>query len=163
MTLFPSIPPPSAQAMQPHSLCIAIADKLRERILAHLMPPGSDVNDGALAQEFGVSRTPVREAMKLLCHEGLLTAHARRGMTVTELSAHQVSEARQLSALLVSRLRELELQAPDSCMELTLSMYRLAQSRLRLSLGPGFAESAQAAGQPGPGSRPSPAQLAARH
>ncbi|MEX8192419.1 GntR family transcriptional regulator [Comamonas guangdongensis] len=159
--------------MQPHSLCIAIADKLRERILAHLMPPGSDVNDGALAREFGVSRTPVREAMKLLCHEGLLTAHARRGMTVTELSAHQVNEARQLSALLASRLRELEFQAPDSCTELTLSMYRLAQSRLRLSLGPDFADpplahqprpmSAAPDRDSGPGGRPSPAQLEARH
>ena len=124
--------------MQPHSLCIAIADKLRERILAHQMPPGSDVSDGALAQELGVSRTPVREAMKLLCHEGLLTAHARRGMTVTELSAQQVDEARQLCSLLAARLQQLEQEAPDHCRELTLTMYRLAQSRLQLSLGPGF-------------------------
>lgn len=124
--------------MRPHSLCIAIADKLRERILAHQMPPGSDVNDGALAQEFGVSRTPVREAMKLLCHEGLLTAHARRGMTVTELSPQQVDEARQLCSLLATRLQQLEREAPDSCRELTLAMYRLAQARLQLSLGPGF-------------------------
>ena len=124
--------------MQPHSLCIAIADKLRERILAHQMPPGSDVSDGALAQELGVSRTPVREAMKLLCHEGLLTAHARRGMTVTELSAQQVDEARQLCNLLAARLQQLERETPDHCRELTLTMYRLAQSRLQLSLGPGF-------------------------
>ena len=83
--------------MQAHSLCIAIADKLRERILSHQLPPGSDINDGALAQEFGVSRTPVREAMKLLCHEGLLSAQPRRGMSVTCLSAAQVAEARLLS------------------------------------------------------------------
>ncbi|NIF86613.1 GntR family transcriptional regulator [Comamonas sp. Tr-654] len=138
MTFFPAISSKSAQAMRPHSLCIAIADKLRERILAHQMPPGSDVNDGALAQEFGVSRTPVREAMKLLCHEGLLTAHARRGMTVTELSPQQVDEARQLCSLLATRLQQLELEAPDSCRELTHAMYRLAQARLQLSLGPGF-------------------------
>ena len=87
----------SAQPMQAHSLCIAIADKLRERILSHQLPPGSDINDGALAQEFGVSRTPVREAMKLLCHEGLLSAQPRRGMSVTCLSAAQVAEARLLS------------------------------------------------------------------
>lgn len=124
--------------MQPHSLCIAIADKLRERILAHQMPPGSDVSDGALAQELGVSRTPVREAMKLLCHEGLLTAHARRGMTVTELNAQQVDEARQLCGLLAARLQQLEHETPDHCRELTFTMYRLVQSRLQLSLGPGF-------------------------
>lgn len=128
--------------MQAHSLCIAIADKLRERILAHQMFPGSDVNDGALAQEFGVSRTPVREAMKLLCHEGLLTAHTRRGMTVTELSPEQLSEARELCDLLASRLRELETSVPGTCTELTQSMYRLAQSRLQLALGPSYATQA---------------------
>lgn len=121
--------------MQPHSLCIAIADKLRERILVHQMPPGSDVNDGALAKEFGVSRTPVREAMKLLCHEGLLTAHVRRGMTVTVLTASQVAEAQQLCVLLEQRLQAAERSSPGSCQELTKTMLSMAQSRLRLATG----------------------------
>jgi DNA-binding GntR family transcriptional regulator len=43
----------TAQTMQAHSLWIAIADKLRERILSHRMPPGSDIHDGALALEYG--------------------------------------------------------------------------------------------------------------
>lgn len=121
--------------MQPHSLCIAIADKLRERILAHQMPPGSDVNDGALAQEFGVSRTPVREAMKLLCHEGLLTAQVRRGMTVTQLTAAQVAEAQQLCTLLEQRLATLARSAPGACQELTRAMHAMAQAKLRLASG----------------------------
>ena len=105
----------SAQPMQAHSLCIAIADKLRERILSHQLPPGSDINDGALAQEFGVSRTPVREAMKLLCHEGLLSAQPRRGMSVTCLSAAQVAEARLLSSLLACHLaRQRQMQTAST-------------------------------------------------
>ena len=71
---------------------------------------GSDINDGALAQEFGVSRTPVREAMKLLCHEGLLTAQPRRGMAVTRLTAAQVAEAHQLCSLLAHHLAQIFLR-----------------------------------------------------
>ena len=102
--------------MQPHSLCIAIADKLRERILTHQMPPGSYVNDGALALEFGISRTPVREAMKLLCHEGLLTAQ-------------------QLCILLEQHLVTLARSAPGACQELTHAMHAMAQAKLRLASG----------------------------
>ncbi|MEN5424345.1 GntR family transcriptional regulator [Comamonas aquatica] len=121
--------------MQPHSLCIAIADKLRERILTHQMPPGSYVNDGALALEFGISRTPVREAMKLLCHEGLLTAQVRRGMTVTQLTAAQVTEAQQLCILLEQHLVTLARSAPGACQELTHAMHAMAQAKLRLASG----------------------------
>ena len=126
----------TAQPMQAQSLCIAIADKLRERILGHQMLPGSDINDGALAQEFGVSRTPVREAMKLLCHEGLLTAQPRRGMTVTQLSAAQVAEAQQLCSLLAHQLAQLQCLQPRAGTELTERLYAIAQARLQLALGP---------------------------
>lgn len=126
----------TAKPMQSHSLCIAIANKLRERILSHRLPPGSDINDGALAQEFGVSRTPVREAMKLLCHEGLLTAQPRRGMTVTHLTAAQVAEAQQLCTLLAHHLAQLQRQQPRGCAELTEHLHAIAQARLQLALGP---------------------------
>lgn len=126
------------QPMQAQSLCIAIADKLRERILAHQLPPGSDIHDGALAQEFGVSRTPVREAMKLLCHEGLLTAQPRRGMSVTELTPAQVHEANQLCGLLAGHLAQLQRPAAGQPLSsaLTRQLYAVAQARLQLALGP---------------------------
>lgn len=122
--------------LQPYSLAMAIAGKLRDRILAHRMPPGSEVSDGALAQEFGVSRTPVREALKMLCHEGLLTAHVRRGMTVTTLSRAQVREAEQLCELLKTQLRrESGSHAADVSRELTQQLLQLASSRLQLARG----------------------------
>ncbi|BDR07942.1 GntR family transcriptional regulator [Comamonas thiooxydans] len=123
-----------AQPMQVHSLCIAIADKLRERILSHQLPPGSDLNDGALAREFGVSRTPVREAMKLLCHEGLLSAQPRRGMSVTCLSAAQVAEARLLSSLLADHLAQ-QRQTQTASTQLCEQLLRVSQARLQLALG----------------------------
>lgn len=126
----------TAKPVQSHSLCIAIADKLRERILGHRLPPGSDINDGALAREFGVSRTPVREAMKLLWHEGLLTAQPRRGMTVTQLTAAQVAEAQQLCSLLAHQLAQLQCLQPRAGTELTERLYAIAQARLQLALRP---------------------------
>ncbi|GEQ76121.1 hypothetical protein CTTA_3126 [Comamonas testosteroni] len=123
-----------AQPMQVYSLCIAIADKLRERILSHQLPPGSDLNDGALAREFGVSRTPVREAMKLLCHEGLLSAQPRRGMSVTCLSAAQVAEARLLSSLLADHLAQ-QRQTQTASTQLCEQLLRVSQARLQLALG----------------------------
>jgi DNA-binding FadR family transcriptional regulator len=125
----------TVQPLQAHSLCIAIADKLRERILSNQMLPGSDINDGALALEFGVSRTPVREAMKLLCHEGLLTAQPRRGMTVTCLSAAQEVEALQLCQVLARHLNKIRDKNGTSCTELTQRVYAIAQARLQLALG----------------------------
>ncbi len=125
----------TSQTIQPHSLCIAIAGKLRERILAHQIPPGSDINDGALAQEFGVSRTPVREAMKLLCQEGLLTAVPRRGMRVTQLTPAQVLEAQQLCSLLAAHLAQLERQPHAASTVLTRQLHAVAQARLRLAQG----------------------------
>lgn len=126
----------TAQPMQAQSLCIAIAGKLRSRILSHQLPPGSDIHDGALAQEFGVSRTPVREAMKLLCHEGLLTAHPRRGMTVTQLTAAQLAEARLLCHLLGQHLAQQKAQQFSPCTELAEHLHVVAQARLHLALGP---------------------------
>lgn len=125
----------TSQTIQPHSLCTAIAGKLRERILAHQILPGSDINDGALAQEFGVSRTPVREAMKLLCQEGLLTALPRRGMRVTQLTPAQVLEAQQLCSLLAAHLAQLEGQPHAASTTLTRQLHAVAHARLRLAQG----------------------------
>ena len=88
----------------PQSLSTAIADRLRRRILQGEWLPGASMLDGEIANSLGVSRTPVREAMKLLCHEGLLTAHPRRGMTVAILNIAQVQEAQALLQLLRSHL-----------------------------------------------------------
>lgn len=121
--------------MQAPSLCTAICNKLRDRILNHQLPPGADINDGQLAKEFGVSRTPVREALRMLCQEGLLTETPRRGMRVTCLNAEQIDEAQQVCALLMEHLvsrRDL----PSASTHLSEQLLRTAQARLQLALGP---------------------------
>ena len=55
--------------------------RVREQILQLDLPPGADVNEAGLEAEFGVSRTPVREALIRLASEGLITLLAQPGRT----------------------------------------------------------------------------------
>lgn len=79
-----------------------VAERLRARILAHALAPGSWIDEQAIAAEYGISRTPLREALKVLAAEGLVTMKLRRGAYVTEVSARDLSEVFHLLALLES-------------------------------------------------------------
>jgi DNA-binding GntR family transcriptional regulator len=58
------------------------AGELRDRILTGRLPPGSRVDLDAITEEFGTSRTPVREALLELSYEGLVSVTPRSGITV---------------------------------------------------------------------------------
>jgi DNA-binding GntR family transcriptional regulator len=79
-----------------------VAERLRERIVSHGMAPGSWIDEQALCAELGISRTPLREALKVLAAEGLVTMKLRRGAYVTEVSERDLSEVFHLLALLES-------------------------------------------------------------
>ncbi|MFC5769638.1 GntR family transcriptional regulator [Thauera sinica] len=79
------------ELLRPRALFQAIADSVRERIFTHELPPGSLLDEVALATGYGVSRTPVREALKVLAHEGLVAMEPRRGCCVAEFSATDVA------------------------------------------------------------------------
>jgi DNA-binding GntR family transcriptional regulator len=77
-----------------------VAERLRQRILGHQLGPGSWIDEQALAGEFGISRTPLREALKVLATEGLVTMKLRRGAYVTEVSERDLAEVFHLLGLL---------------------------------------------------------------
>jgi len=79
-----------------------VADRLRQRILARELEPGAWIDELKLCGELGISRTPLREALKVLAGEGLVTMKLRRGAYVTEMSERDVREAYQLLSLLES-------------------------------------------------------------
>jgi DNA-binding GntR family transcriptional regulator len=79
------------------SLYEEIADIIRDRIVEGILPAGSFVDEPALAEELDVSRTPVREALKVLAFEGLIDLYPNQGSYVTEITAE---DARQLIELL---------------------------------------------------------------
>jgi DNA-binding GntR family transcriptional regulator len=79
-----------------------VADRLRQRILDRELEPGAWIDELKLCGELGISRTPLREALKVLAGEGLVTMKLRRGAYVTEMSERDVREAYQLLSLLES-------------------------------------------------------------
>jgi DNA-binding GntR family transcriptional regulator len=79
-----------------------VAELLRQRIFRRELEPGSWIDEVKLAQEYGISRTPLREALKVLAAEGLVTMKVRRGAYVTEVSERDLAEVYHLLSLLES-------------------------------------------------------------
>ena len=115
--------------LQPQPLSAVIADRLRQRILNGDWSPGADINEAEISSQLGVSRTPMREAMKLLCQEGLLTALPRRGMRIATLTQPQIDEAQRLYALLQAHI------AQFPCIPGGLGQQMLSMAAQRLQLG----------------------------
>ncbi len=77
-----------------------VADQLRSRIFAHELTPGTWIDEQSLAKEFGISRTPLREAIKVLAAEGLITMKLRRGAYVTEVNRGDLEQIFTILSLL---------------------------------------------------------------
>lgn len=92
----------SAVTLTPRALYEEVAELLRQRIFRRELEPGSWIDELKLAQEYGISRTPLREAIKVLAAEGLVTMKVRRGAYVTEVSERDLSEVYHLLSLLES-------------------------------------------------------------
>ncbi len=82
------------------SLPEQIAARLSQRIVGGVYAPGQRIMEQAIADEFAVSRGPVREALRLLEKDGLLTILARRGAQITNLSIAEVREIFDIRAML---------------------------------------------------------------
>jgi DNA-binding GntR family transcriptional regulator len=80
---------------------------VRRRILDNVYPPGHQALERALAEELGISRTPVREALIRLAHEGLVEVVPRHGMRVLPVSAADMAEIYVVLAALESAAAEL--------------------------------------------------------
>jgi DNA-binding GntR family transcriptional regulator len=74
------------------------ADAIRERILRGRYPEGEPLRQDAIGAELGVSRIPVREALRQLEAEGLVTFNPHRGAVVSTLSLKQIQELFELRA-----------------------------------------------------------------
>ena len=92
----------SALSLAPRALYEEVAELLRQRIFRRELEPGSWIDETRLAEEYGISRTPLREALKVLATEGLVTMKVRRGAYVTEVSEQDMSDVYHLLALLES-------------------------------------------------------------
>jgi DNA-binding GntR family transcriptional regulator len=92
----------SALSLAPRALYEEVAELLRQRIFSRELEPGSWIDELKLAEEYGISRTPLREALKVLAAEGLVTMKVRRGAYVTEVSQKDLIDVYHLLSLLES-------------------------------------------------------------
>jgi DNA-binding GntR family transcriptional regulator len=77
-----------------------VADRLREQIFSKQLPAGSWLDEQSLADQFGISRTPMREAIQVLASEGLVTIKMRRGAYVTEVVRRDLEQIFTVLSLL---------------------------------------------------------------
>jgi len=84
---------PADPAIDHPTLPAALARRLRDLITEGDLAPGARLNERALCERLGVSRTPLREAFRLLAADGLVTLAPNRGAIVTELSLRDVRES----------------------------------------------------------------------
>ncbi|MBB2776771.1 UNVERIFIED_ORG: DNA-binding GntR family transcriptional regulator [Comamonas terrigena] len=88
--------------LTPKPLYVEVAELIRQRIYSRELEPGSWIDEMKMAEAFGISRTPLREALKVLAAEGLVTMKVRRGAYVTEVSEKDLRDVYHLLSLLES-------------------------------------------------------------
>lgn len=92
----------AAVTLTSRALYEEVAELLRQRIFSRDLEPGSWIDELRIAEQLGISRTPLREALKVLAAEGLVTMKVRRGAYVTEVSEEDLRNVYHLLALLES-------------------------------------------------------------
>lgn len=80
------------RSIERRSLHRDVADQIRDMIVEGELPPGERINEGALSEQFGISRTPLREALKVLASEGLVELRPNRGTRVSSITPEEVGE-----------------------------------------------------------------------
>jgi DNA-binding GntR family transcriptional regulator len=110
--------PPTAQE--------AVLLELRREIATGGLKPGEQVLQEQLAERFGVSRVPLREALKILEGEGQVTYHAHRGYFVAELSVTDLVEVYRIRALLEAEAVRVGIGAATDAQRAAIEEHRVA-------------------------------------
>lgn len=86
-------------ALDHPTLAVAVANRLRALIESRVLAPGERLNERDLCEQMNVSRTPLREAYRILAAEGLIVLLPKRGARVIELTAADVENIFELLAV----------------------------------------------------------------
>jgi DNA-binding GntR family transcriptional regulator len=123
----------NATRIAPLALYQEVAERLRERIFSHELKPGAWIDEQAIAEQYGISRTPLREALKVLAAEGLVTLKPRRGCYVTEISERDLDEIFSVMSLLEGQCaRDATLHASDTQLATIKTLHEELEAAARL-------------------------------
>lgn len=120
----------SQAALQIKGTAEQIADRIRAEIEEGRLAPGASLNQVDLATRFGLSRIPVREALRHLAAEGYVTYLPNKGAHVTTMSTADVEEIIEIRECVEARLmdRAVEKLAPDALDEAAAALHALNQA-----------------------------------
>jgi DNA-binding GntR family transcriptional regulator len=94
-------------------LHVELLNELRRLIVEGEYPPGQRIQERILCERFGVSRTPLREALKVLASEGLIELTPNRGATVSQITAADIDEVFPVMGAIEALSGELAAQRID--------------------------------------------------
>jgi DNA-binding GntR family transcriptional regulator len=89
---------PGQQPIHRQTLHGQVANRVRDMIIEGILAPGSRIYEGELGAQLGVSRTPLREALKTLAGEGLIDLVPSRGAVVRKLTAQAAADMLEVLA-----------------------------------------------------------------
>lgn len=89
-----------SEQIKSQALYIQVADRLRSQIYRHDLRPGDAIDEMALCERYGISRTPLREALKVLSSEGLIELIPRKGSFVRNMDITELNELFPVMAVL---------------------------------------------------------------
>jgi DNA-binding GntR family transcriptional regulator len=114
------------------SLMEVVLDDLRRRILTGDFKPGQKINESEIAARFGISRSPIREAFRVLERDGLITTLPRKGSYITDISVQDLKELFEIRRILelyaIDCIKKRALNSPD---EIPAMMKELDRSLLK--------------------------------
>lgn len=99
-TVGPTAPAPTAQ----NRSVASVIDRLREMVINRELLPGQQIRQEEMARALGISRVPLREALRVLTTEGLLTHRPHQGYFVTRLSTENLEQIHNLLEFLETEL-----------------------------------------------------------
>jgi len=109
---------------------------LRRDVLTMVLEPGSDLDEATLAETYGLSRTPLRDAFRELTGEGYLTLHQNRGARVAEMGHHTLRDFFLAAPMIYSSITQL---AAENATPVQLDQLKDAQTAFKASLHSGNA------------------------
>lgn len=123
-------PQDASSGLKRASMHVALVDRVRDMIVEDRLSPGQRINEVTLSVELGVSRTPLREALKVLAAEGLVELIPNRGAVVAKATPSEIAADFQVLAVLEGLAGEL---AASRITEEELADIRSLQEEMNMS------------------------------
>lgn len=130
----------SADLVAPLTMASSLASRIRLDIIRGEFPPGSKLRTQALADRYGVSLIPMREALSRLASSGFVRAEDQRGFRVAETSTSELADITNTRLLIEKEALRRSIEFGDLTWETNLiaAHHRLTQLRMRDAAAPGI-------------------------